>query len=127
MQQCKCYAQCISSDPNVFVDGVRTPFLASLTDFESMMPNELLSQAFTGLLSRTGVSPAQVDYLCLGTVQQEVRTSNITKEAAFDAGFPLYIPGYTVTMACIFLQTRLSPPAWVSLPLARLRSVFQVG
>ena len=94
-------ARNMSSDPIVFVDGVRTPFLASLTDFESMMPHELLSQAFTGLLSRTGVSPAQVDYLCAGTVQQEVRTSNITKEAAFDAGFPLGIPGHTVTMACI--------------------------
>jgi len=90
-----------SSDPIVFVDGVRTPFLVSLTDFESMMPHQLLSQAYTGLLSRTGLAPNQVDYLCAGTVQQEVRTSNVTKEAAFDAGFPLNIPGHTVTMACI--------------------------
>ena len=58
----------------------------------------------------------QVDYLCAGTVQQEVRTSNIAKEAAFTAGclaraqlpshsclpgFPLSTPGHTVTMACI--------------------------
>ena len=91
----------MSSDPIVFVDGVQTTFLASLTDFESMITHELLSQAFTGLLSRTGVSSDQVDYLCAGTVQQEVRTSNITKEAAFDARFPLGIPGHTVTMACI--------------------------
>jgi len=91
----------LSSDPIVFVDGVRTPFLASLTDFENMMPHELLSQAFTGLLSRTGVATDQVDYLCAGTVQQEVRTSNVTKEAAFDAGFPLGIPGHTFIMACI--------------------------
>lgn len=43
----------------------------------------------------------QVDYLCAGTVQQEVRTSNVTKEAAFLSGFPLSTPGHTVTMACI--------------------------
>ena len=71
-------ARHMSSDPIVFVDGVRTPFLASLTDFENMMPHQLLSQAFTGLLSRTGVSAEQVDYLCAGTVQQEVMTSNVT-------------------------------------------------
>lgn len=85
----------------VFVEGVRTPFLASLTTFEQMMPHQLLAAAMAGLLQRTGLSPHQVDYLCAGTVQQEVRTSNVTKEAAFLSGFPLSTPGHTVTMACI--------------------------
>ena len=90
-----------SSDPVVFIDGVRTPFLASLTDYQYMLPHQLLAQAYSGLLERTGISPAQIDYLCAGTVQQEVRTSNVAKEAAFEAGMPKNIPGHTVTMACI--------------------------
>jgi len=91
----------LTADPIVFIDGVRTPFLASLTDFQYMMPHQLLAQAYTGLLARTGVSPDKVDYLCAGTVQQEVRTGNVAKEAAFEANMPKGIPGHTVTMACI--------------------------
>merc|ERR1711936_1276727 len=74
------------SDPVVFVEGVRTPFLASLTDFQHLMPHQLLARTFQGILERTGLAADQVDYLCAGTVQQEVRTSNIAKEAAFTAG-----------------------------------------
>ena len=90
-----------SSERIVFVEGVRTPFLASLTGFQDMMPHQLLSQTYSALLERTGVEGSQVDYLCAGTVQQEVRTSNITKEAAFLSGLPNSVPGHTVTMACI--------------------------
>ena len=89
------------ADNLVFVEGVRTPFLASLTNFQTMMPHQLLAQAMSGLLSRTGLAASDVDYLCAGTVQQEATTSNVTKEAAFEAGFPLSTPGHTVTMACI--------------------------
>ena len=101
----------------MFVEGVRTPFLASLTDFQvvlqksfsdfvnnpqHLMPHQLLARTFQGILERTGLAADQVpgfnqvpellifqvDYLCAGTVQQEVRTSNIAKEAAFTAGCP---------------------------------------
>merc|ERR1711936_677961 len=75
-----------ANDPVVFVEGVRTPFLASLTDFQHLMPHQLLARTFEGILERTGLAANQVDYLCAGTVQQEVRTSNIAKEAAFTAG-----------------------------------------
>ena len=85
----------------VFVEGVRTPFLASLTGFQTMMPHQLLADTFTAVLARTGLAKTQVDYVCAGTVQQEVRTSNIAKEAAFLSGLPLSTPGHTVTMACI--------------------------
>ena len=90
-----------NTDKIVFVDGVRTPFLASLTGFQNMMPHQLLAETFTAVLERTGLAKSQVDYVCAGTVQQEVRTGNVAKEAAFLAGLPQDIPGHTVTMACI--------------------------
>lgn len=37
----------------------------------------------------------------MGTVIQEVRTSNVAREAALEAGFSDKVPAHTVTMACI--------------------------
>ena len=42
-----------------------------------------------------------VDYIAFGTVIQEVKTSNIAREAALGAGFSDKTPAHTVTMACI--------------------------
>lgn len=39
-----------------------------------------------------------MDYVLAGTVIQEVRTSNLAREAAINAGFPSSIGGHTVSM-----------------------------
>jgi len=57
--------------------------------------------ALVGLLQRTGLDKDLVDYICCGTVIQEVKTSNVAREAALGAGFSDRIPAHTVTMACI--------------------------
>ena len=59
----------------MFVEGVRTPFLASLTDFQvvlqksfsdfvnnpqHLMPHQLLARTFQGILERTGLAADQV-------------------------------------------------------------------
>merc|ERR1712088_928523 len=85
----------------VLVDGVRTPFLMSSTDYKTLMPHDLQRMALVGLLQRTGLDPALVEYVCVGTVIQEVKTSNIAREAALGAGISDRIPAHTVTMACI--------------------------
>lgn len=54
-----------------------------------------------GLLQKTGVSKDVIDYIVYGTVIQEVKTSNIGREAALAAGFSDRTPAHTVTMACI--------------------------
>ncbi|XP_046669936.1 trifunctional enzyme subunit beta, mitochondrial-like [Homalodisca vitripennis] len=85
----------------VFVDGVRTPFLLSGTDYANLMPHELARHSLLGLLKKTGVPKEVVDYIVYGTVIQEVKTSNIAREAALCAGFSDRTPAHTVTMACI--------------------------
>lgn len=57
--------------------------------------------AILALLRRTNISPAQIDYLVCGTVIQEVKTSNVAREAGLSAGMPDTTPASTVTMACI--------------------------
>merc|ERR1719447_1772077 len=83
------------------VDGVRTPFLMASTDYKNLMPHDLQRYALTGLVNKTGIDKSLVDYFCMGTVIQEVKTSNIAREAALGAGFSDRIPAHTVTMACI--------------------------
>lgn len=55
----------------------------------------------SGLLKKTGIPKEVIEYIIYGTVIQEVRTSNIAREAALCAGFSEFTPAHTVTMACI--------------------------
>jgi len=71
------------------------------TDYKKLMPHDLQRYALTGLVNKTGIDKSIVDYICMGTVIQEVKTSNIAREAALGAGFSDRIPAHTVTMACI--------------------------
>eukprot|EP00794_Sanderia_malayensis_P004852 gene4852-5489_t len=73
-------------DNIVLVDGARIPFCVSGT---------------SGLTKKTGIHPDDVEYVCIGTVIQECRTTNIAREAMLSAGFSDKIPAHTVTMACI--------------------------
>ena len=52
-------------------------------------------------MKRTGLDPADAGYIINGIVIQEVKTSNIAREAALGAGIPDSVPAHTVTMACI--------------------------
>jgi acetyl-CoA acetyltransferase len=61
------------SDPVVLVDGVRTPFCVAQTDLQHLMPHELLAEAISGLIDRTGVDKSHVDFVSAGVVFQDVR------------------------------------------------------
>lgn len=56
---------------------------------------------FSSLLRKTKIDKELIDYIVYGTVIQEVKTSNIGREAALAAGFSTKTPAHTVTMACI--------------------------
>ncbi|XP_059151702.1 trifunctional enzyme subunit beta, mitochondrial-like [Physella acuta] len=85
----------------VLVEGVRTPFLLSGTTYKNLMPHDLARDALRGLVKRTNVPTDGVDYIIMGCVIMEVKTSNIAREAALGAGFSNRIPAHTVTQACI--------------------------
>tara|TARA_A100001015_G_scaffold319784_1_gene443858 strand:+ start:3439 stop:4650 length:1212 start_codon:yes stop_codon:yes gene_type:complete len=65
------------------------------------MAYDLGRMAIAGLLARNNVDPATIDRVIMGTVIQEVRTSNIARESALGAGIPNTVPAHTVSMACI--------------------------
>lgn len=85
----------------VLIDGSRTPFLRSGTDYFNLVSYELGQQAISGLIKKTGIDPKIVDNVVMGTVISNVKTSNVARESAITAGIPTSTPCHTVTMACI--------------------------
>ncbi len=91
------------SEKIVFIDGCRTPFLKSGTDYfhHDIMSYQLGQYAIKGLLTKTGIDPKLVDTVIMGTVISNLQTSNVAREAALGAGIPATTPCHTVTQACI--------------------------
>lgn len=85
----------------VLVDGIRTPFLKSGTDYNDLMAYDLGRYAIQGLLARNAVDPSSIDRVIMGNVIQEVRTSNVARESALGAGIPNTVPAFTIALACI--------------------------
>eukprot|EP00981_Chlorochromonas_danica_P000869 scaffold211_cov168-Ochromonas_danica.AAC.10 len=85
----------------VIVDGVRIPFTMAGTVYKDLLAVDLARLALRGLLNKTALDPALIDYIYMGTVIQESRTSNIAREAALGAGIPIHVPAHTISQACI--------------------------
>lgn len=85
----------------VLVDGTRIPFMLSGTAYADKLAVQLGTLALRGLLKRTAIAPGAIDAVIMGTVIQEVRTSNLARESALAAGIPNSVPAHTVTQACI--------------------------
>lgn len=85
----------------VFVDGGRIPFQRSRTGYADLSAYDLARAAIAGLAGKTGFPLEQLDMVILGTVMQDVNTSNVAREAALAAGIPDTVPAFTTTMACI--------------------------
>ncbi|XP_060821149.1 trifunctional enzyme subunit beta, mitochondrial [Bombus pascuorum] len=85
----------------VYIDGVRTPFLQSGTSYKNLMAYDLARQSLVALQNKIKFPKEIVEYIVYGTVMQEIKTSNIAREAALAAGYSDHTPAHTVTMACI--------------------------
>ncbi|MBX7225922.1 MAG: acetyl-CoA C-acyltransferase [Chitinophagales bacterium] len=92
----------------VFIDGVRTPFLKSGTDYMDLMSYQLGQYAIKSLLDKTGVDPNEIDRVIYGNVISNVKTENVAREAAVTAGIPVKAPCNTVKQACISANQAIS-------------------
>jgi acetyl-CoA acyltransferase len=82
------------------VDGCRTPFAKSGTDFKDVTSTELGKAAVRELIARTELDVEQVDHVVYGTVVQSVQEPNIAREVTLGAGIPPRVPSFTVGRAC---------------------------
>ncbi len=88
--------------PNVvLVDGARIPFQRSGTAYNDLMAYDLGRIAIEGLIARSSINASQLDRVIMGTVIQDINTSNVARESALGAGVPNSVPAHTVTQACI--------------------------
>lgn len=90
-----------SLDQVVLLDGCRTPFVRSNTHFRDLTSYDLARTALKALVIRTDLPAEAIDFVAMGSVVQNVHTTNVAREAALAAGIPAAVPAHTVTMACI--------------------------
>jgi acetyl-CoA acyltransferase len=82
------------------MDGCRTPFLRSGSEFRDMTAIDLGTLAVRELLTRTGFDGGAVDEVVYGTVVHSVQAPNIAREVMLRAGIAPDVPAYTVSRAC---------------------------
>jgi acetyl-CoA acyltransferase len=82
------------------VDGCRTPFIKSGTDFQGMDVIDLASIAAAELVARLAVDPNEIDLSVFGVVVPALHAPNLGREVVFRTSLPMRIPGVTVNLAC---------------------------
>lgn len=95
----------------VVVGGVRLPFAQTSTIYNDELAVDLQRLAISGLLTQTALPKDAVDYVVCGNVIQEVKTSNLAREAAVNAGLPYSIGAHTVAQACISANAAIATGA----------------
>ena len=73
------------------------------TAYNDLIAQDLGRMALRGLVAKTAMDTSKLDYVIMGNVIQEVRTSNIARESALGAGFPDTVP---VSGVCIISEER---------------------
>ena len=85
----------------VLIEGCRIPFQRSGTGYKALSSYDLGRLALKALLGKTGLDPAKVGSVIMGTVVARLQTSNVAREAALAVGVPRSTSAYTVSTACI--------------------------
>src|SRR5690554_3298300 len=95
----------------VVAAGGRLPFSKAGTEYRSLISYDLARMVLAGVLQKAQLDAAQVDQVVLGTVIQNVATSNVARDAALAAGVPDGVPAHTVTVACISANRAIADAA----------------
>lgn len=83
------------------VAGARTPFCKAGGQLIRSSAVQLGVAAARETLMRSGIRPERVQQIIFGIVSAPVGAPNIAREIALAGAFPMNIPGYTVSQACI--------------------------
>ena len=84
----------------VIVDGLRTPFLKSRTQFANVGVIELGSTVVAELIQRSNLHRDAIDSIVFGAVVPEISGPNIAREIALSIGLPYSVDAYSVSRAC---------------------------
>jgi acetyl-CoA acyltransferase len=88
----------------VIVEAVRTPIGRGHPDkgyYKDTHPSNLLAKAYSEVVSRAGIDPAEVEDVVAGCVQQFGEQGfNIGRNAWLEAGLPMETPATTIDRQC---------------------------
>jgi acetyl-CoA acyltransferase len=88
----------------VIVEAVRTPVGRGHEEkgyYKDLHPSNLLAKAYTEVIERAGIDPAEVEDVVAGCVQQFGEQGfNIGRNAWLEAGLPIETPATTVDRQC---------------------------
>jgi acetyl-CoA acyltransferase len=88
----------------VIVEAVRTPVGRGHLEkgyYKGLHPSNLLAKAYSELIERSGIDPAEVGDVIAGCVQQWGEQSlNIGRNAWLEAGLPIEVPATTLDRQC---------------------------
>src|SRR5258708_23204476 len=87
-------------DP-VIIGGARTPIGRLLGSLAGFSASQLGGFAIAEALRRSGVSPADVEYVIMGHVLQAGTGQITSRQAAVKAGIPMSVPATTVNKVCL--------------------------
>jgi acetyl-CoA acyltransferase len=82
------------------IDGCRTPFLKSGSDFKDLDVVDLAAAAAGDVVMRSGVPTEAIDLAIFGTVVAALDAPNLGREVVFRASLPPTLPGTSVNLAC---------------------------
>jgi len=108
------------------IDGARIPFTRAGSDYRDLISYDLARMVIAGLLGRAAFDPAELDMVAMGSVVQNVATSNVARDAALAAGVPDRVPAHTVTMACISSNRAIADAA-LAIQTGHARAVLAGG
>ena len=83
------------------IAGARTPFCKAGGAFIRRSAVQLGAVAARETMLRAGIRPERVDQIIFGIVSAPVGAPNIAREIGLEAAFPMGVPAYTVSQACI--------------------------
>ncbi len=86
---------------SVILSGARTPIGRFHGALATMTASDLGAIAIKAALQRSGVDPAQVDYVIMGQVVTAGTGQNPARIAAVEAGIPMSVPSTTVNKVCL--------------------------
>jgi acetyl-CoA C-acetyltransferase/acetyl-CoA acyltransferase len=85
---------------SLILAGVRTPFCKVGTDLASLDAPVLGRTVAQAVLARTGLDPALLDEVILGSVVQPAEALNLARVVALRSGIPRHVPAVTVQRNC---------------------------
>ncbi len=93
------------------IDGVRTPFCRSGSDFKDLTAVDLARRAVLELIHRTNLDGSLVDEMYFGQVVPSPLVPNLAREVSLLPQFPASIPAASLNRACASANSAISQGA----------------